>query len=592
MTEQNEVQLGGKLGPRVSKLIADALVYTRQQLGPHQAGIAQVVLADFTNHVSDEVRGVMSPVWRQFADSETTPENLRPLFKALATERGQAWAWIAGNATGAATAATLGDLFGNMLAPVVHSVVAEFPNALLSPEVIASSIARGVSKDIRDLELVTEAAKGGMSDERLRYLIELAKQYPPFEALVALWNRKDITREEFLKALERLGIPEGWRGKMIDLAHAEMTLPDISAMWNRSIVDEREAITLGARVGYDETQVRRALELGGEPLGPEALGEAYRRGFINLERYNRGIIQGPLRSEWFDVLERLQFHRMSVVDAADAVNQGHMPLAEAQGIAHDNGLDPRDFETLIETAGQPPGIDFATEALNRGFIDEAQFTAMFLESRIKNRYGPLLLRMRTRLIPQETVRLLYRNGVYSREATLDTLMAHGFTPDDAASLLALEESRQDETTKELTRVQIVQMYDEQILELGVTRDLLLGLGYSDVNVDLMIALADVRRTQRFINAAISRVRSAYLTGKIDENEVGIQLDALAVPPNQREELLTIWSIDRTTVTKTLTPSQIRQAFKLSKITRDDAMVRLTSQGYDEIDADLFLQLTA
>jgi hypothetical protein len=576
----------------MARLLADAVVYTRQQLGPHQSGIAQLVLQEFTNHVSDEVRGVMRPIWLQFAENDDTPTELKPLFKALATERGQAWAWIAGNATGAATASTLGDLFGNLLAPVVQSLIAEVPNALLSPEAVASAIARGLAEDVREIDLPQEARKGGMNNERLDYLIELARQYPPFDALTALWHRKLIRRDEFLKALERAGIPKDWRGKLIEITRSEMTLPDISAMWNRAIVDEREAVNLGARVGYDETQVRRALELGGEPLPPDQLAEAYRRGFIDLSRYNRGIIQGPLRNEWFDVLAKLQFHRMSPVDAADAVNQGHMDAAEGKRIAHENGLDPRDFETLIETAGAPPGVDFATEALNRGFINEAQFRSMFLESRIKNKYNELLLQMRTRLIPQETVRLLYREGVYSREATLRTLMQHGFTSDDAAALVALEEARQDEGTKELTRAQIVQMYDEQILDADTTRQLLTGLGYSDANVELMMALADVKRTQRFINAAITRIRSAFLTGKIDEQEVSIQLDALSVPASQRDELLAIWSIDRSTVSKTLTATQIRQAFKNELITRDNAMERLTAQGYDEIDADLFLKLTA
>src|SRR5687767_1945975 len=236
----------------MARLLADAIVYTRQHLGPHQAGLAQVVLQDFTNHVSDEVRGVMRPTWTMFAENPETPKELVPLFKALATERGQAWAWIAGNATGAATASTLGDLFGNMLAPVVQSVIQEFPNALMSPEAIAAAIARGINKDVRDLNLVTEAAKGGMNDDRLRYLIELARQFPAFDALAAMWHRKLISREDFLKALERGGIPEGWRGKMIDITHSEMTLPDISALWNRSVIDTGEAMRLGERVGYDE----------------------------------------------------------------------------------------------------------------------------------------------------------------------------------------------------------------------------------------------------------------------------------------------------------------------------------------------------
>lgn len=592
MKEQNETTLGGKLGPRMSRLIADALVYTRQRLGPHQAGLAQTVLADFTNHVSDEIRGVMRPVWKDIAEHEETPAELRPLFSALANERGQAWAWIGGNIVGGVMGNALGDLFSNFLNPVVRPIIAAAPTGLLTAQTAATAAARNIGHGPADPVFRKEAALNGINGDRFDTLVELSKVLPSPTEVLEMVNRGTITRQVALHVLGRLGFEPGWADAMLALGHSEMTLPDISAMWNRAVVGDDEAVRLGARVGYNETQVRRALELGGEPLPVESLAEAYRRGFIDKARFNRGVIQGPLRTEWFDVLERLTIHRMSPVDAADAVNQGHMSEAEGKKIAFENGLDGNDFETLLATAGAPPGIDFATEALNRGFINEAQFTTMFLESRIKNRYGPLLLRMRTRLVPQETVRLLYRQGVRSREATLETLLQHGFTPDDAGDLIALEESRQDDTTKELTRAQIVQMYDEQILDVDTTRSLLSGLGYSDANVELMVALADVKRTQRFINAAITRIRSAFLTGKIDENEVSLQLDALGVPSSQRDELLTIWSIDRVTITKTLTPAQIRQALSRELITEEDAMRRLVAQGYDDIDAGLFLQLSA
>ena len=592
MTDQNEVHLGGKLGPRVARLIADAMVYKTQQLGAHQNGLAQQVLADFTNHVSDEIRGKMRPLWMQLAEDENTPEELRPLLSALANERGQAWAWIGGNVVGGVLGSALGDLFSNFLNPVLRPIIAAAPSGILTPADIARAAARNIGHGPTDPVFVREAAMNGLDSDRFATLVELSKTLPAPQEILDMTNRGVISRQVGLDMLARMGFEPGWAEALMYLARSEVTMPEISAMWNRSIVDTEQAVALGARVGYDEKQVARALELGGEPLPPEALAEAYRRGFIDRDRYNRGIIQGPLRNEWFDVLEKLSLHRMSPVDAADAINQGHLPLETGKQIAHEHGLDPNDFVTLIETAGAPPGVDFATEALNRGFINEAQFTAMFLESRIKNRYGPLLLRMRTRLIPQETARLAYREGVLARDDALKILLGHGFTPDDAATLLALEDRRQDGTTKELTRAQIVQMFDEQILDADTTRQLLTGLGYSDANVDLMMALAEVKRVQRFISAAITRVRSAYLTGKIDENEVGIQLDALAVPSAQREELLTIWSIDRTTVTKTLTPSQIRQAVNREKITREDGLGRLIGQGYDPIDADLFLDLTA
>ena len=65
--------LGGTVASRLARVVADATVYGKQRMGDHQSKIAQTVLRDFTNHVSDELRGVMGPLWKTVADDPTTP---------------------------------------------------------------------------------------------------------------------------------------------------------------------------------------------------------------------------------------------------------------------------------------------------------------------------------------------------------------------------------------------------------------------------------------------------------------------------------------------------------------------------------------
>lgn len=592
MSENEVSSPGGTVGSRIAKLVSDATVYSRQKLGPHQNQIAQKVMADFTNHISDEVRSVMGPIWRQMEQNPDVPEEIKPLLHALGNMRGQAWAWIGGSATGAAMGAGLIDLLNNLLAPVIQPLIAADPNATLPPDTAAAAEVRGFGWSGERATLEYDAQAGGIDRKRYQVLQDLSRVHPTLGELQELHRRGEVYVDEFFATLHKLGYDRKVWDKLRTLSFNEHSMPDISAMWNRSIVNDDEAIRLGEKAGYNRDQVKQLLELGGEPLGPMELGEAFRRGFIDSARFNRGIIQGPLRNEWFDVLEKLQIHRMSTVDAADAVNQGHMSESEGRQIAHENGLDPSDFDTLLETAGQPPGIEFAQEAWNRGMISEGEFSAMFLESRIKNRYLPLLKAMRVRLIPQETARMLYREGVYSKKKTLETLMAHGFSSDDAASLVALEEARGDAETKELTRAQIVGMYGERLFTREQSLDMLHDMGYPASSAEAMLSLEDLAKTRRFINSAVTRVRAAYVAGRMGEIDVSAQLDRLGIPVDQRDYLLAIWDIDRTTISKTLSPSQVRQAYRKDLITVEDALYRLESQGYDRDDAALFLQLTA
>lgn len=592
MTEQgfNEVSSpGGKIGGRTARLVADAVVYTRQRMSPHQTNVAQKILADFTNHVSDEIRGVLGPLWKQFAEDEAAPDELRPLFRMLAEERGQAWAWIAGTVGGSTVSAGLMGILNNMLAPMVQKVLSGDPNLQLSPENAASLAARGIwlTANAR-----SEAAKSGLDENRFNALTRLASNPISPGEVIELARRGYIDDNRAHALLKESGINRNDAELMLRLQSVLLTSDQLAAMVNRDIISIDQAYELGSRVGVSKVDIDRLTQLGGDPLPPQDLGVAYRRGIIDKSRFQRGIVQGPLRKEWFDVLEKLQISRMSTVDAADAVNQGYMELPEAKRIARENGLEPSDFETLILMAGQPPGVDFATEALNRGLITQQEFTQAFLESRIKNRYVKLFTDMRYRLIPQETVRLLYRNGVYPRDKTLKTLMQHGYTADDAAALLELEEVRGDDTTRELTRAQIVDLYEEGILTLTETVEFLLGMGYSEASARAMIELADIKNLRKYINAAITRVRSAFLSGKITDAEASAQLDALRVQPGQRDAMLTVWQTDKDTISKTLSPSQIRQAVKKEFITLEEGIRRLVEQGYAPDDAALFMELTA
>lgn len=588
--EHNEVSSpGGGVAGRVAKVVADATVYSRQKLSDHQTKLGVKVFTDATNHVSDEIRSVMGPLFQKVAEHPDTPDEIRPLMQQLATGRGQAWAWIGGTATGAAMGGGLLNLLTNEMNPAVLPLIAANPHGILAPTDAVQAYVRGF---ISNQFALDDVRKSGLNTDRFNALADMARARPAVGEVIELTRRGEATKEWATQQLRHLGFSGADAAALLELTTTILSPAELAAMWNRDIVDMNTGAREAAKSGVSATDFKRLTELGGDPLSPMDLGEAFRRGFIDSERFRRGIVQGPLRKEWFDVLEKLQFRRMSTVDAASAVTQGHMSLAEGKRVAHENGLEPQDFATLIEIAGRPPGVDFALDALNRGLITQAEFTTMFLESSIKNRYIGLMLEMRTRLIPQETARLLYRNGVYTEQETLSLLEKHGFSTRDAQALMELERVRGDDATRELTRSQIVDMYEERILDLQQTVELLLGLGFTEADAQAMVELADLQRLRKFINAAVTKVRSAYTTGRIDEITASSTLDRLGIPVAQRDDMLAIWDLERTTISKTLTASQIRQAYNKGLIDLNDAMARLTAQGYDDVDAELFLQLTA
>lgn len=590
MTESlNEVTTpGGRIGARIAHLVAQAVVHTRRELASTQSSIAQEVFTTATNHVSDEVRAAMGHVFQRIASSPDTPADLVPLFHHLANTRGQAFGWIGGAATGAAMSSGLGDLLTNSLAPVISTLIAENPNAYLSPEQSASIAARGISADWDNQH---EAARRGVSGDRFRLLQRLGQRDLAEQSVLELFNRGVLSTDEAQAELVKGGMSHESARKLVTLAKVPLSPQEAAQAWARNLVSD-QLVHLSARTaGMTNEDADVLMGLAGEPPPTEALIEAWRRGIITEQDFDRGIIQGPIRNEWIATIKALFEAVLSPQEAAAAVTQGHLTMEQALAKAKLSGVTPEDFAIIVDNAGLPPGVQFALDAMNRGVVTKEQFTAMFLESRIKNKYIDLMLAMSRQLIPAETVRIAYRLGAYPREKALETLGAHGYSVADAESLLALEDIRAREGTKELTRAQLMSLFGDDIITEAEASSMLADMGFDPIEVQWMIALEEGNKVRRFVNALVTRVRNAYVQGTMEADEAIQILTGAGIGATQRDNLLSLWDLERQSLTAQLTAAQIVAAIKKGLLDRAEGKDRLIARGYTERDAEILISLS-
>jgi hypothetical protein len=579
--------LGGTVGTRVASIVQRAITDTKIRLGPHQAAIAQTILADFTNHVSDEALSAIGPLLVAVGAHPELGELARPLVEFVGATRGQWQMFAATTTTGAALGGGIMNLLTNELNPAILPLIAANPHGIISAGDAAQAAVRQLADDAY---LRGKGRENGMDSLQFHILRELSRTRPDPTAILELINRGFLSEEQGVAMMVSLGYSEGDQQIMINLRHYMIPIPDLSAMWNRSIIDDAQGAELAARWGVSHEDWARMMELGGEPLGAMDTLAALRRGIIDEARARRGIVQGPIRNEWFDVMTKLQYNPMSTTDAADAVNQGHMTLAQGQEIAKWNGLMPEHFATVIENAGIPPGVQFALDAWNRGFLTDAEFEQAFLESRLKNRYVPLYKQMRWRTITEAEVRRLYRLGMFNRAEADTRLGWEGFSPADRTALLDAEDLGTGQATKDLSQAQIVDLYTDRAIDQPTAEAMLGALGYSSSETAWLIMIADLRKRQRYVDAVISRVHAGYVAWRLDANSASSIMDGTQIPPDQRDELIGLWDLERLAVTKGLTAAQIKAAVKKGAIGQADALDRLTQQGYTPDDAVILLNI--
>lgn len=581
-------QLGAKLGPRLADLMGRAVVSTTASLTPHKVNTSMQLQERFFRLIASEVAGTVAGLTRQAADDPDVPDALKPVLNFMAGGTGQ----FAGLLNFAVYGTGLGNGFSaiisNLLAPNVQNSLAAHPHALLPPELAARLVA---SRIWSNGEGSNESRRSGVSDGRFQSLVEAAQALPALGELITLYQRGRINRRKVEDTLRRAGVREDFIDILPDLAQTLLDADQLSNMVDRGAISHNEGQSRAQSVGVSPADFDKLVELVGVPPANELLLMAYRRGIIDRARLNRGIRQSPLRTEWADVIDALQYDPLSTLQAADAVLQNLMSVADGRKIADQNGTHARDFDKLVEISGRPPGIQEVIDLWNRGEVTESEVRQALLESPLKNKWVPLVMKTRRRIPPQDTVRMMIKNGVLTPAEGVRRFMDVGFSHDDAAALADLAQKDKTETDRAFTKAEIISLYESRLQTRAQAEKLLDDLGYDREEQSMLLALADYRKAKAEMDAAASVVRSKYVAHKLSDNEASSLLDSLHVPADARDHLLNIWGLERDANQRELTPAQVIKAHGGGLIDRPETHRRLVEMGYSDGDAEILISNT-
>lgn len=580
-------RVGARLAERVAEAVTRATVDVRGRLGAHTRDVAVQAFTEATNHVSDEVRAVAGDLFAGLARDPNVDPAIRPMLHHLGHTRGQAYGWIGGAAMGAAMGAGLMDLLNNWLSEPISALIAQNPRSKLSAEQSAGLLARNIPTG---LDLYHEGASKGVNRDRLDALAALHQSSPPMEMVLAGINRHVISEDMGRTMLADLAIRPDYIDTALRMRFTHLSSEQAAAAWARNLVTDQQVYEAAEKSGMGRVDADALMGLAGEPPPLEALIQGWRRGILTEADVDRGIVQGPIRNEWIPAIKALQEQPLPPEVAASAVTQGHLTVEQGQEKAALSGINREDFATIVEASGLPPGLEWAAEAWRRNIITDEQYEKMFLESRIKNKYIPYMKAMRENLIPAETVRLMYRNGVYPHDAALATLRGHGYTDVDGRAMLALEDVRRTEGTRELTRAQVLQLFDNDIIDSSMAATMLDQIGYGDDEITWMLALAEVNKTSRFVTALVTRIRNAFVAGNLTSDEAAQLMDDAGVGATARDASIGLWTLEKEALAANLTVSQIQQAVKRNLLSDGEAAERFVRRGYTQSDAQVLVAL--
>jgi hypothetical protein len=579
-------EIGAKLGPKLVRLVSDAIVSTKVKLldTEHRARVASgQTLIDRAGH---EVADLYRPLVQKMIADLDLPDEIRSHIEKSISGHHQ-WQALAGLAIGSSgVGSSFSQVLSNYLAVGVRGLIDANPQLVPSNETMAALGAKGTWP----MASVHYFSRGqGYSDDIITAEVEAARAYPDLTTTIELLRRGIISRSLAGKFLERNAIPPELHNDVLRLQRVLPTPADLADMVVRGIKTEGDASHVAAESGVNAADFADLVLDTGEPLALQELLEAYRRGFIDRSRLERGIRQGRTRNEWIDVAEKLRYTPMSVADAVNAVVQNHLSMAAGEAKANENGLLPGEFATLYQTAGEPLSRTEMEELYNRGLVSKSEVDQALSESRLKNKYIPAAFELHRKLVPPRTLHQFVTAGTMTHEQALKEALWFGYSLEDAKAFVGSGSVTKVDPHRNSVVSSITALYEENAITQAHASGLIARLKFDKTEADFIIQAAELRRQARAIGSAITAIRSKYLAHHITESEASGKLDGIGIPAERRDYLLHLWKIEQSANVRVLTPAQIHTAFKKGLITPEDALARLIADGYSQGDATLILE---
>lgn len=578
---RNTGALGGRIGPRVARVVVDAMTDYLQRTMHTRARTEAEGRHIFWRDIAAERDAHLSPLYALLSQHDEQHPAVKQLLSFMGSHQGELAGMLTERAIGGAVATGIGSGLANLLAPINQTLMWDTPWQIPEPSTAAQFAVARISSEPEALDVIR---RSGLNEGWGRHLIEASYSYPGLPQLIELWRRGLIDEAAVRLGLERAGVPPAYMGSLLALKREHLSPADAALAVLRGHMSEAEGKDVAAIAGLDAGDFGQLLYNTGEPPAAESMMEALRRGFIDDTTFDKAILQSRIRDEWIPVMKQLRYSPMATADAVEAVVRNYIDPAEGKAIAEQNGLEPEHWETLLLAHGRPPALGQMFDMLAREAVDEAEVHQAIRESDIKDKYIDHLMHLRWRIPPEHLIGQLVEKGGMSSERAYELLLKDRFEPDVAQSIVTAFGGSKVAKAKGETEAQVVAMYEVHQIDQARAEQLLHGLGYAKTDADLLLTLAELKREAAIENAAANAVKAAYLARHVTKAEAEAQLGALGLAAARVSYLLKVWDIELAGRRRTLTEPQIVKAVKAGRMSEPEGLARLEADGYSAADA--------
>lgn len=494
------------------------------------------------------------------------------------------------------------------LAPARWHHLLDMHTVRLAPSDLATAVLRSY---MTEGEATAQARPQGVTPEMLTILTQLAGDALGPDQLVQAWRRGIVPLAgqgpesvSFEQGIAESRLHNKWGPVLRALSEQLLTPADLASAVVRNFVPAATARTLAQHQGVTAETLDVLIRLSGDAPGPQQLAEALRRGAIpetgtgpESTSFRQGIAEGRLADKWAPVIQDLAKIWPTPVDALDASVKGVFGAAEGKALYERLGGDPQFYDWLLYSiGGSPTPLEAAVLAARRIIPWEGtgptvtSYEQAVKESRYRDKWSEAYRRLAEHIPPPSTIASMLSHRVLSKADAESLLLQNDMSEALADAYVGEAEYEAISDYRGLTQSAVIEMYVAHIISQDQAVQLLSALHVSEQAARLLLDYADMRYAIEAVNRAISRIGTLFTGRKISAETAAGALHRLDVPADSVADIISDWETEAAANVKTLTESQITDAFYYKAISLEQATESLQAIGYTPFDSWVLLSL--
>lgn len=566
-------QLGSKLTPKLIQAVSQSVIATKRGLMDTEHKVMEIALQHVIDRAGHEFADLHRPVLNAILESGTTEIDpmAREFVERVASGEHQ-WEAIAGITSGAASGA-ISTIINNYLADPVRNLVARLPS--LSPDIgtIANLYARGW---LDQGDALYNSRGQGYSDTWFDMMYRLAQNWPDLNTLFEMMHRGVIDWPTVQNYLHIAGVDSTLFDYYYQINTTLLTPADAALGVLRGDITEKQGRDIANANGLTDASFDVLLLNTGEPPGLMQLLEAFRRGYINEDTLQKGVLQSRIRDEWWPTIFALRYEPPSTADAIQASIQGYITKEKAKEYAQQNGLDPDDFEPIWATAGEPLSRTEMTYLVNWGFADMSQYRDALKQSRLKDSYVELASHLLKRPMSVADAVEAKIQGYITEDDSKHIMSMNGLRDEDQETLLLT-------AGEPIAKMEALSLLRRGLMTKAEVEQALRESRLKDKYIPDILELATVY-------PGIYDIRLLLSEGAIDDKTAAHLLAIEGYPADLIAALIAAFSGSGSTANKAVTEAMIVDLYLETAINATELHEMLKAIGYSDANATIIQEV--